>query len=130
MAVRRSATPVLKSPIQGLSDDYLTCRDRSLGHDWDRLENFKLDTPGSDRATVRFTRRCRCTRCGTIRIERFAHADAGEYARKLSTSYTYPEGYQMKGITARMVWAEEMRRAGAGPAKKKAAPARRRTKTK
>lgn len=80
----RALRPVSEqSPVQGwaeeLPDSYLLCRD--IGHSWRPFRAF-VQADG-------YRRTMRCQRCTTER-----HQDLSLRGHVLSSSYSYPEGYQ------------------------------------
>jgi hypothetical protein len=97
--------------VHTLSDAYLLCRDRSIGHDWDIDIPFQLSRRLKQGHVM--IRVARCTRCGTRRLELFEHKGKSGYIIKTGMRYEYPEDYTTTGIgkiTNADVWTEQLRR--------------------
>jgi hypothetical protein len=111
---KRTKKETAPAPLTSLPADYLVCRDRALGHDWDLQQGFKFDRTivgkdAHDGPTL--TRMSRCARCGTQRTEYFRHLYVNEYANKYRVDYLYPKDYHLGGhISGPQIWAEQMRR--------------------
>lgn len=76
-----------------------SCRD--LGHRWTRPVTYA--TPGEPQTVNRrrLTRRRRCEWCETERYEQFlVLANSAQVIRISRGSYSYPEGYRLKGFSA------------------------------
>ena len=67
--------------IEGLSDDFLTCRD--MRHAWGNIRWYR-EPDGT------ILRVATCHRCDTIREEVILHGET------ISRSYSYPKGYEWK----------------------------------
>jgi hypothetical protein len=94
-----------------VSVEYLKCRDRSIGHDWDVLQGFHLTRKRTEGVGHRVTRTSRCTRCTTHRVEYFDHTGTDGYITKVRADYTYPEDYAWPpSIRAADVYTEQFRR--------------------
>lgn len=99
--------------------EYLICRDPALRHDWDVLDNFVLRKPSRPGDLHELTRRSRCTRCTTERIEFFSHVGQGGRLAKLPgrSRYSYPPEYSqpldvdLGPVSASDVYSEMYRRA-------------------
>jgi hypothetical protein len=117
--------PQFDAFLEGLTDEYLACRDRSIGHDWDVDLPFQLSR--RLRKGYELIRASRCTRCHARRYEVFEHKGAQGYIVKTKARYEYPEGYTDTGIgriTNTDVWTEQLRRVAPLPMPKKT-PAKR-----
>ena len=92
--------------VTDLQDDYLDCRD--LQHGWVYASDIDVKTSRTGRV-VGFTRSLRCTRCDTVRRDKY---DVEQNVPVLaSRSYDYPEYYLMQSpLRAPAVRAELLRR--------------------
>ena len=68
---------------------YIQCKD--MRHQWDLTEDYTLRSDGW------VTRKMTCMRCDTVRTEIFAIVNKARLVKQ-STSYAYPEGYQIHGL--------------------------------
>lgn len=101
---REAAKKVLKKTLEKLPDNFMDCRD--MKHSWVRLQDFRpkeLHTEGAQpgqpgRQKVRMSplvyRQLICTRCGCVRTDTVFLRTF----EKLSTTYAYPEDYQLPGV--------------------------------
>jgi hypothetical protein len=97
--------------MRNLPDEFLICRDRSIGHDWDVDIPFQLSR--RMRSGSELIRTSRCTRCTMRRYEFFEHHAARGYIVKLRTRYEPPEGYSdptSGRVLNADVWVEQLRR--------------------
>lgn len=95
--------------MNDLSDEYLVCRDRSIGHDWDVNLPFQLSR--KLRSGHEMIRVSRCARCATERQETFQQT--ARTIVKTKARYSYPRGYSDTGIgrvSNADVWLEQLRR--------------------
>lgn len=107
--------------ITAMPDKYLICRDRSLGHDWDVQDGFKLTRRQEERHGHDITRFARCPRCTTTRLEYFDHTAADGYIERVGhPQYKYPEDYKWPpGVRNKEVHSEMWRRQKASERKAK-----------
>lgn len=73
----------LTQAIAGMEPEHLHCRD--FGHGWQPWTARRV--PGGYESVLR------CARCLTVRVRKI-----GMRGQVLSTSYDYPDGYQVKGL--------------------------------
>lgn len=112
------AQDVISSHLEGLTDEFLECRDPGFGHDWKKSKGFHvIPVKQIGRKVANIAREEICARCGTVKTERFI---INEYDRleKVGQSNSYPEGYLMSGTgvprgvkRSTLVWTENYRRA-------------------
>ena len=78
-----------------IPEKYLLCKDRSIGHDWDVRDGFKLSRKSAEFHGSEITRGARCAHCGTERVEFFDHVGPGGYIQRVGKPrYTYPRDWQ------------------------------------
>lgn len=98
MAPRRYATDevaadALKGALQGLSDEWLMCRD--VRHSWSVEVDFHV-TEHTGNRIQEIQRVLLCDRCGGERIETYHPTRWG--LEKTRQNYRMPEGYIIKGV--------------------------------
>jgi hypothetical protein len=123
----------LAKSLANLPDEFLICRDPSIGHDWKETEGLHVAPQTTvGRAVTCIRRSAECARCTTTKIERFVlmKSQGVERLEKTGTDVRYPEGYQLPGVPrgvkpAGIVRAEQYRRVlGKAVARQKVAAAR------
>jgi hypothetical protein len=101
-----STADALAVAVDHLDERFIQCRD--IRHTWKVARNFHQVTAGQDGASARMghyryvERKLVCTRCSTERTEAYAVIESARWSalRRLSVSYSYPDGYQLHGIPA------------------------------
>lgn len=89
--------------LSTLPEKFLDCRD--MMHAWKRSGGYR--PVGAAKGNVKFLKRAVvCTRCGTEREDVYSMRTMD----KVSTSYHYPEGYQIKGNRLRAGRGQSVRR--------------------
>ena len=95
----------LAASLDHLNPLFADCRD--LRHPWKVTRDFHLVNTDLDRDSRprmgqrRYVERTlTCTRCGTERSEAYAVRESayGSSLRKLSVTYSHPDGYLLKGL--------------------------------
>lgn len=88
--------------LQNLPDEYLACRD--INHPWEIDEDYHIVDASNQvdvqpiRGQSRYVRRtAKCPRCGKTRIESFIITPNWTGLQHISTHYTDPKGFQIKG---------------------------------
>jgi hypothetical protein len=108
------------SAMRKMPLEFLYCRDRSIGHDWDvghPETTFQFGVVTNRKGMQEILRKSRCERCQMLREEHFSHIGPNGRAVKTHTVYTAPEGYSLPQdpdlgpVRSADVWAEQMRRA-------------------
>ena len=110
--------------LSHLDDQFLDCRDPSLGHDWKKIEDFHVvPATTTGRKTTHVARKFQCKRCSrpnspTIKTERYivVRREGAERLERISVGIEYVEGYLLPGVPrgvkpAEIVRAEQYRRA-------------------
>ena len=95
---------------------FVYCRDPGIRHAW-MIENDFHDIPITQvgRRLAMLGRDEVCARCNTVKRETFV-VQKGGVIEKVSTSYDYPDGYQMAGVPrgvkrSTIIYQENYRRA-------------------
>jgi hypothetical protein len=114
------AQATIADQLQGISDEYLECRDPGFGHDWKKTRGFHAIPVKQVRRGSRVANLARvetCARCTAVKTERFV-INAYDQIEKVSQSTDYPDGYLMSGTgvprgvkRSTLVWTENYRRA-------------------
>lgn len=87
---RKEALASLKSQLRSQDPEFLACRD--MRHAWFMVNDYFVAEDDN-----RIIRELECTRCHTFRRDSFRATRDGRLIR-FGTSYTYPDGYQMKNV--------------------------------
>ena len=86
----RASNRAVKNGLKNQPNDFLACRD--MRHAWDVSTDYFLAE--DDNCIIR---ELECMRCHACRRDSFQIARDRRLVRN-GTSYTYPEGYLMKGV--------------------------------
>lgn len=87
----------MKTALNGLSDDFLFCRDPGMRHPWQILNDFHVPAGQTyGKKVAELDRTLECPRCATTKTEHYRVTSYG--LEKFRNSYAYPEGYLMPGI--------------------------------
>lgn len=81
---------ILREAFTEVEDRFLVCRD--LMHAWDVSEDFH-EVVDNRRGQVFIAREVFCTRCDTVRSEKYSQDKDGLV--RIGTRYEYPEGYKL-----------------------------------
>lgn len=89
----KQAAADLANALMDLPDEWVFCRD--MRHAWEIMEDFHIMANKGSRIQM-LGRTLKCLRCQTHRRETYGKTTYG--LEKLSQSYGYPDGYQIKGV--------------------------------
>ena len=84
---------VLREALTEVSEAFLRCRD--LKHAWEVTEDFHEVADNRD-TNAYIGREVTCTRCDTVRSERYQLTKDGLV--RSATSYLYPENYKLEDL--------------------------------
>lgn len=103
------------SALRHLPDAFLNCKDRSIGHQWEQLNDGAWRSVVRKDGGVNLIREFRCVSCGTCKSQYFSHG-LGGYLKRTSQDYDHPEGYSLPldsdqgPLKAHEIWTEQFRR--------------------
>ena len=116
-AQREAAQVDIAEQFKDLPNEYMECRDPGIRHSWEKVTDFHvIPAEQVGRKLANLARSEECTRCGSVKTEKFVLVDGR--IRKVGQSTVYAEGYLLsntgvpRGVKrSEVVWSENYRRA-------------------